>query len=127
MATGTKWVIGTVAVAFSLAGLLAGAYAWRSAVYRPALEPAVLAHGWYIDEGIAATVSGPLARTASAFSFGVDLGFIDGIVNGVASLTAQTGPPAAPGRRRATSATTPWASASAPSSSCPTSRLRVGG
>ena len=34
---------------------------------------------------------GPLPRIASAFSFGVDLGLIDGTINGLARLTAQTG------------------------------------
>jgi NADH-quinone oxidoreductase subunit L len=91
LSTSTKLVLILVALAFSLGGLVAGAYAWRRAVYRPALEPAVLAHGWYIDEGIASAVSGPLAKTASAFSFGVDLGFFDGMVNGVGRLAAGTG------------------------------------
>ena len=75
----------------SFIGLLAGLRLWRPSPTRPELEPAVLAHGWYIDEGVAATVSGPLAGIARAFSFGVDLGFIDGTINGLARLTAQTG------------------------------------
>jgi len=91
VATGTKWIIGAIAVIVAVLGLLAGISAWRRHVDQPALEPAVLAHGWYIDEGIAAAVSGPLARMASGLSFGVDLGVVDAGVNGVARLAAQSG------------------------------------
>ncbi len=91
VATGTKWAIGAVATGAALIGLVSGLGLWRRAVDRPALEPAVLAHGWYIDEGIAAAVSGPLARMDEALAFEVDAGLVDGAVNGVAHLTAQTG------------------------------------
>jgi NADH-quinone oxidoreductase subunit L len=89
--TGTKWAIGVVATSAAFIGLFAGLGAWRRAVYRPALEPAVLRHGWYIDEGVAAAVSGPLEHTASDLAFKVDVGLVDGTVNAVARLTAQTG------------------------------------
>ena len=91
VATGTKWLIGLAATGAALVGLAAGLSAWWRVTERPALEPAVLRHGWYIDEGVSAAVSGPLARTASGFSFGVDAGLVDGAVNGLARLTAQTG------------------------------------
>ena len=89
--TGTKWAIGTVAVLCALGGALAAFAAWREAVDRPRLEPAVLAHGWYIDEGVAATVSGPLARTAAAFSFVVELRWVDGLVRATSSAVAASG------------------------------------
>jgi NADH-quinone oxidoreductase subunit L len=89
--TQTKWIIGVIVTVVAFAGLLGGLGLWRRAVDRPVLEPPVLAHGWYIDEGVAAAVSGPLARLASAFSFRVDAGLVDGMVNGVARVTAQTG------------------------------------
>ena len=60
-------------------------------MYNPQLEPALLEHGWYVDETVAAAVSGPLTTMSSAFSFGVDLGFFDGIVNGIARITASLG------------------------------------
>ena len=63
-------------------GLIAGLRVWQRSPVQPSLEPAVLEHGWYIDEGVAHTVSGPLAGLANAFSFGVDLGFFDATVNG---------------------------------------------
>jgi NADH-quinone oxidoreductase subunit L len=89
--TGTKWAIGAIAVGASLIGLIAGLRVWQRSPFQPKLEPAVLEHGWYIDEGVAETVSGPLAVLANAFSFRVDLGFFDATVNGLARLTAQTG------------------------------------
>ncbi len=91
VATGTKWAIGTVATAFAILGLVAGLSAWRRTAERPALEPAVLAHAWYIDETVSAAASGPLARLASGVSFGVDAGLVDGLVNGVGRLAAQSG------------------------------------
>jgi NADH-quinone oxidoreductase subunit L len=89
--TGTKWVIGIVATSVSFIGLFAGLAAWRRTADRPELEPAVLQHGWYIDEGVAAAVSGPLERGANDLAYNVDVGLVDGIVNGVARFTAQTG------------------------------------
>jgi NADH-quinone oxidoreductase subunit L len=89
--TNTKWVIGIVATGVSFIGLFAGLGAWRRTAYRPELEPAVLSHGWYIDEGVAAAVSGPLTRGADDLAYNVDVGLINGTVNAVAHLTAQTG------------------------------------
>jgi NADH-quinone oxidoreductase subunit L len=91
VATGTKWTIGAVATGVALIGLVSGLGLWRRTAERPALEPAVLTHGWYIDEGVAAAVSGPLARMDGAIAFEVDAGLVDGAVNGLAHLTAQTG------------------------------------
>ena len=89
--TGTKWIIGLIATAAAVLGLAAGLGLWRRAVYRPALEPAVLAHGWYIDEEVAAAVSGPLARMATAFSFSIDLGLVDGLGRGISTAIAASG------------------------------------
>ncbi|MDQ2754102.1 MAG: NADH-quinone oxidoreductase subunit L [Actinomycetota bacterium] len=90
VATGTKWVLGLAAVVLSVLGLVAGLAAWRTPAH-PKLEPAVLGHGWYVDEALAATVSGPLAGAANGLAFGVDAAVVDGSVNGIARLTAATG------------------------------------
>jgi NADH-quinone oxidoreductase subunit L len=90
VSTGTKWVIGTVVTVWCFIGLFAGLRAWR-VVERPALEPAVLRHGWYLDEALAATVSGPLTLGADALAYDVDLVVVDGTVNGVARLIAASG------------------------------------
>ena len=91
VATGTKWLIGLVATIAAFGGLFAGLTVWRKAVDQPALEPALLAHGWYIDEGVAAAVSGPLARMATAFSFTIDLRLVDGLGRAISSSIAASG------------------------------------
>jgi NADH-quinone oxidoreductase subunit L len=91
VATGTKWLIGLVATVAAIAGLIAGLGLWRTAVDRPALEPAVLGHAWYIDEGIAHVVSGPLTGLATAFSFVVDARWMDGVGRGISSGVASSG------------------------------------
>ena len=91
VSTGTKWILGVIATLVAFGGLFAGMGLWRKAVERPELEPAFLAHGWYIDEGVSATVSGPLARLATRFSFVVDAGWVDGLVNGVGRSAAGAG------------------------------------
>ncbi len=90
VSTGTKWVLGIVTTAWAFVGLVAGLRAWR-VVERPALEPAVLRHGWYLDEGLAAVVSGPATWGADGLAFGVDDTVVNGGVDGLARLTAATG------------------------------------
>ncbi|MHB1535586.1 MAG: NADH-quinone oxidoreductase subunit L [Acidimicrobiales bacterium] len=85
--TGTKWILGLVTVALCFSGLYLGLTAWKETADRPELEPAVLRHGWYLDEGLAAAVSGPLESAAGGLAFGVDARVVDGAVNGVARLT----------------------------------------
>ncbi|HUE58788.1 MAG TPA: proton-conducting transporter membrane subunit, partial [Acidimicrobiales bacterium] len=87
----TKWILGAAATGAAFVGLAAGLSAWWRTAERPALEPAVLRNGWYVDDGVSAAVSGPLARTASFFSFGVDAGLVNGTVNGIARLAAGSG------------------------------------
>ena len=90
VATGTKWVLGVAVTAIAFAGLGLGLKAWQVAD-RPALEPAVLTHAWYIDESVSAAVSGPLTRLSEDVAFDVDEKLVDGAVNGVARLATQTG------------------------------------
>jgi NADH-quinone oxidoreductase subunit L len=90
VSTGTKWVLGTVTTVWCFVGLFAGLRAWRI-VERPALEPAVLRHGWYLDEALAVTVSGPLTLGAEGLANEVDLVLVDGLINGVARLIAASG------------------------------------
>jgi NADH-quinone oxidoreductase subunit L len=88
LSTETKWIIGLIAVAVSFIGVAAGLRAWLPTYQRPALEPAVVRHGWYVDEGVSAAVAGPLTRLATALSFAVDARLVDGTVNGVARFIA---------------------------------------
>ncbi|MGH9122511.1 MAG: NADH-quinone oxidoreductase subunit L [Acidimicrobiales bacterium] len=91
VSTGTKWVIGTVAVLVSLGGLALGLRTWRRSPVHPSLEPAFLQHAWYIDDDVSLLVSGPLAAGARGLAFGLDAGVIDGGINGLGRLTAATG------------------------------------
>jgi NADH-quinone oxidoreductase subunit L len=91
VATGTKWIIGLAATGAAVVGLGVGLSAWWRRAENPALEPAVLRHGWYIDEGVSAAVSGPLSEIATGFSFGIDAGLINGTVNGIARMASGTG------------------------------------
>jgi NADH-quinone oxidoreductase subunit L len=90
VATNTKWVLGLIVTAWCFVGLVAGLRAWR-VVERPALEPALLSHGWYLDEGLASFVSGPVTFGAEGLATVVDEGLVDGGVTGLARLTAGTG------------------------------------
>jgi NADH-quinone oxidoreductase subunit L len=91
VATGTKWIIGLAATAAAVLGLITGLGVWAKAVDRPRFEPAVIRRGWYIDEAVSATVSGPLTGLANAFSFVIDAKWVDGLVNGLATGIAATG------------------------------------
>jgi NADH-quinone oxidoreductase subunit L len=88
LSTGTKWVIGLIATGVVLIGIAVGLRAWLPSYQHPELEPAVLRHSWYIDEGVSATVSGPLTKLATALSFVLDARVVDGTVNGVAHFIA---------------------------------------
>ena len=88
--TGTKVILSIATTAVAVLGLYLGLTAWRTAEH-PALEPAVLRHGWYVDEALAATVSGPLTEGADGLAFEVDAKGIDGLVNGVARLATGSG------------------------------------
>lgn len=90
MASGTKVILSLVVLAGCLAGIAFGLRAWQTEE-RPDLEPAVVRHGWYIDEAVSLSVSGPLAEGAEQVAYGVDRGIIDGAVNGVARLSAGSG------------------------------------
>ncbi|MGH9059861.1 MAG: NADH-quinone oxidoreductase subunit L, partial [Acidimicrobiales bacterium] len=87
VATNTKWVLGLITTVLAFGGLFAGLRLWR-VLPRPRLEPAFLAHSWYLDDALAAAVSGPIERGAEGLAYDVDAGLVDGAVNGVARLTS---------------------------------------
>ncbi len=89
--TATKVVLSLVVLAACLVSIVVGLRTWIPESEHPALEPAVLTHGWYIDDALAATVSGPLTVGADGLAYGVDAEVIDGAVNGVARLTTLGG------------------------------------
>jgi NADH-quinone oxidoreductase subunit L len=91
----SAFALSTLSVAFGVVGIVVAAALYRSGIPAPDRDPLperlgvfsrVFAHAYYIDEGIAAFVSGPGLRGAEWLNRGFDLGVIDGAVNGVARL-----------------------------------------
>jgi NADH-quinone oxidoreductase subunit L len=88
--TDTKVVLSIVVVALAVIGIVFGLTAWRQAE-RPALEPAILRHGWYIDDTVSDVVSGPVQGGADVLAFDVDAKGIDGAVGAVTSFFTDGG------------------------------------
>jgi NADH-quinone oxidoreductase subunit L len=89
VATGTKVGLAIVAIVASLAGIFAAVAVYLRHRVKP-VEPEVLAHAWYYDEGIAAFVAGPGTKAfegAAAF----DRTVVDGGVVGVSRLVGLVG------------------------------------
>ena len=87
--TDTKYALAAGAVAIGIVGIVAA----RSVYLRrrvKAIEPAVLAHGWYYDEAVTAFAGGP-GRAGFEGVAAFDRVVIDGAVNGVATEVRNTG------------------------------------
>jgi NADH-quinone oxidoreductase subunit L len=89
VATGTKVALAVVAALVSTAGIFAAWLVYLRHKVR-AIEPAILAHGWYYDESITRFVGGPGTKGFAAVAW-FDRNVIDGAVNGVATLVRGTG------------------------------------
>jgi NADH-quinone oxidoreductase subunit L len=89
VATGVKVALAVVAV---VAGLIGIAYAAQVFLRRraEAIEPEVLAHGWYYDETISAVADGP-GRAAFEGLAAFDANVVDGAVNGTGGLARLVG------------------------------------
>ncbi|MCU1450840.1 MAG: dehydrogenase subunit [Acidimicrobiales bacterium] len=91
-ATGTKWVLFAVTLAFVAAGIaLAYSVYLAHRVREEAMEPAVLRNAWYVDAFVAAFVDGPGRLVAAWSAYVLDAKVIDGAVNGVATLVRDSG------------------------------------
>lgn len=91
VATGTQVAIGIAGTAVNFVGLAIGIVVWLPGLARPRLDPGFLRHGWYIDEGVAGAVAGPLAVAADSTAYVLDRRGVNGLVGGIAALTAGTG------------------------------------
>ncbi len=91
LTTGTRVAIGIAGTAVNFIGLAVGIVVWLPGLARPRLEPGFLRHGWYIDEGVAGAVAGPLAVAADSTAYVIDRRGVDGLVGGIAALTAGAG------------------------------------
>jgi NADH-quinone oxidoreductase subunit L len=86
-----KVVLAVVTLAIALVAMVLAFRPWAARAEHPALEPAVLQHGYYYDAAVSAFVAGPGTELADFAAVDVDQDTIDGAVNGVAWLTRQTG------------------------------------
>ena len=91
LGTGLKVTLGVAVTVLCVIGVVAGLVPWDRKAEHPELEPAVLAHGWYYDEALAAFVSGPGTELADITAYNIDHDTIDGAVNGVAWLVRHGG------------------------------------
>src|SRR5690606_26014309 len=89
VATGTKWVLAVVAVVAALVGIGLAAAVYLQRRVR-AVEPEVLARGWYFDQAITDFAGGPGRRAFEGIAW-FDRTVIDGAVNGVATLVRGVG------------------------------------
>jgi NADH-quinone oxidoreductase subunit L len=95
----SAFALSTLSVAFGVVGIVVAAALYRAGIPAPEKDPLpervgvfsrVFAHAYFIDEGVAAAVRGPVLRFADWVNRGFDLGVIDGAVNGVARLVRDT-------------------------------------
>ena len=90
--TATQWVLFAITLVLVLAGIaIARAVYLQHRVREEAMEPPVLQHAWYFDAFVSAFVDGPVRLVAVWTAYVFDLKFIDGAVNGVATLVRDTG------------------------------------
>ena len=108
-----QWIFAIVSAAVAVGGIV---LAWL--IYDrqrlKAVEPELFAHAWYYDEAVSAFMGGPGYEAFDDVVW-VDEHVVDGAVNGVGKVSHPERPRPASCCSRATSATTPSASASVPS------------
>ncbi len=89
VATGTKVTLAVIAVGAGLIGIAAASLVYLRRRVR-AVEPGVLAHGWYYNEGVTAFMGGPGRKLFDGIAW-FDRNVVDGAVNGVATLVSTGG------------------------------------
>ena len=89
VATGTKVGLAVVAIIAAVTGIFVASLVYLRRRVR-AVEPAVLAHGWYYDESVTRFVGGPGTKGFGAVAW-FDRTIIDGAVNGIATVVRTSG------------------------------------
>jgi NADH-quinone oxidoreductase subunit L len=89
VATGTKWGLAVVAIIAAVTGIFVAALVYLRRRVR-AVEPAILARGWYYDESVTRFVGGPGTKGFEAVAW-FDRNVVDGAVNGTATLVRNSG------------------------------------
>ena len=87
--TGPKIVLAVVAIVIGLIGIAGGVLVYNRHK-APAVEPEILARGWYYDWAVTRFMGGPGRESFEATAW-FDANVIDGAVNGVATLVRATG------------------------------------
>ncbi|MDQ2727865.1 MAG: NADH-quinone oxidoreductase subunit L [Actinomycetota bacterium] len=90
VASSTKVILSIIVLIGCVGGIVVGLGIWKTAEH-PQLEPAFLRRQWFLDDGLAAAVSGPLNDAAVGLAYGVDAEVVDGGINGLAHLTTAAG------------------------------------
>jgi len=86
LSTGTKVGLAVATSLLCLLAIAAGLRVWAAAAEHPALEPALLRRGWFVDSTYAAVMGGPGQALAALSAYGLDARVVDGAVNGVGTL-----------------------------------------
>jgi NADH-quinone oxidoreductase subunit L len=90
--SGGEWALALTDFAAAVIGLIVGYALWRGTqVDKPKLEPQFLQRVWYWDDFYDAIIGRPSQKLATFLAWVVDARFIDGAVNGAASLVRSTG------------------------------------
>ena len=87
---GTQWVLALIAIAGAALGILAAAARYLRSAKVSGDEPSILKNGWYFDNAISAVMGGP-GRALFGMIAWFDRNVVDGIVNGVASVSRAGG------------------------------------
>ncbi|HYL50538.1 MAG TPA: NADH-quinone oxidoreductase subunit L [Acidimicrobiia bacterium] len=97
---GGAFLLSTLALALAVFGIVVGRALYLHGLNADGTDPGaerlggfanVLANAYYLDVGLARFVSGPVTAFARLLSDGVDRSGIDGAVNGVGRLAAESG------------------------------------
>jgi NADH-quinone oxidoreductase subunit L len=89
--TGTQWALAIVDSVVALVGLGVAFSLWSRRASRPELEPTALARAYYLDDIYDAVIARPGQAFARFCATVVEVGVIDGAVNGVGRLTRAAG------------------------------------
>ncbi|HET9727974.1 MAG TPA: proton-conducting transporter membrane subunit, partial [Acidimicrobiia bacterium] len=97
---GAAFALSTIAVIVGVTGIAFGYRVYRRGLDADGRDPGVerlggaapvLEHAYYIDDGVARAVSGPVMSFARGLSNGVDRNVIDGAVNGIGNVARAAG------------------------------------
>ena len=84
-----KWVLAAIAAVAALAGIALSVLVYSKRKFK-AIEPEIMAEGWYYDKGISAFMGGPGRKSFEGAAW-ADANIVDGAVNGLGQGVRGTG------------------------------------